>query len=389
MRPEPLIAFDLYEPFLDCCHYGEAAKAEDEAPGAAAATAAAAAAAAAMAGAGTVASASGPSGAGDQQEEGEEEEESARPKTPPPTPDRAQRPVHRASSDEAKGADAAKEVEEEEDDGLPLAVVVRVTMPTEGEEGHGAEAAAAAGSNSSSEAPASVVTIAAAAEGKGGGGGGGPRATIALDRLSAVLSRLPATSWGQLEALLALMRRVAAAPTGGVGLHAPTVAGLGAVLGPLLARPRGAVHLSLRHARELPRLASLGAALIQHAPDLQHQPQQPQQQPQQPSSGGASPSGPASPLGASLGLATAPAFGSPGGHGHGAGLSPAAKGECGDSATTKAKEEEGSLADDHSLYSTLHTRRPALPLPEPPAPSLPPPPAAATAAAVLARLAAA
>jgi hypothetical protein len=304
VRPEPLIAFDLYEPFLDCCHYG-AARAEDEAQ-------AAAAAAAAVAGAGGVSSASGPSGAGDQ------EEEASRPKTPPPTPDRAQRPV-RASLDEAKGVDTE---EEEEEDGMPPAVLVRVSMPTEGEEGQGGAQAA----------DAAVAAVAAAAA----AGGGEPRATIALDRLSAVLARLPSASWSQLEALLALMRRVAMAPTGGVGLHAPTVAGLGTVLGPLLARPRGAVHLSLRHTRELPRLASLGTALIQHAPDLdpqlhQHQHAQPtphqlqQLQPLQLNSGSASPSGPASPLGASLGVATAPAFAYPGGHG--AGLSPAAKGE--------------------------------------------------------------
>jgi hypothetical protein len=92
---------------------------------------------------------------------------------------------------------------------------------------------------------------------------------IALDRLSATLARLPAEQWARLEGLLTLLRRVAQAPSpDGASLHPPTVAALGAVLGPSLARPRGAAHLSLRHAREQPRLASLGATLIERGPEL-------------------------------------------------------------------------------------------------------------------------
>lgn len=316
MRPEPLIPFALYEPFLDCCHYGAAAEEEEEVVETTGAEK----------GAGEAAEAGGdmtaplpppgppPSGAGGEEEEEGEGEGGGEPKTPPPTPDRAQRP------------------QAEEEEGLPPAVVVRMAVSAEGEgEGGPAQQEGEEGRDGGEKENASAVTSAAAgagAEAAGWGGGGkgasGPRATIALDRLSGMLSRLPPRSKGQIEALLGLVRRVATAPTGGgEELHGPTVAGLGAVLGPLLARPKGAAHLSLRHARELPRLASLGSALIQHCHTLQ----QPEQECSH--SGGSnhlSPSScPASPLGSSLGMATAPAFLSSS-SGHGAGLSPAKSG---------------------------------------------------------------
>lgn len=70
-----------------------------------------------------------------------------------------------------------------------------------------------------------------------------------LDRLVEVLSRLPSRNLNQLENLLIILRRVAMEPTGGEEIHGPTIAGLGAVLGPLLARPEGSAHMSIRHAK--------------------------------------------------------------------------------------------------------------------------------------------
>ena len=134
------------------------------------------------------------------------------------------------------------------------------------------------------------------------------RLAILLDRLVEVLSNLPSRNWVQLESLLTLLRRIAMEPTGGMGLHGPSLAALGAVLGPLLARPEGSAHMSIRHAKvyisqghvmsyhpplasshmyvclyvsmyvhhlvarsmtqDLPKLAALGSSMIQHAPDL-------------------------------------------------------------------------------------------------------------------------
>ena len=95
-----------------------------------------------------------------------------------------------------------------------------------------------------------------------------PRASISIPQLARVLSHLPPQQWKQLEGLLFLLRRVATSPTAGTSLHAPTTAALASVVGPLLARPQGSAHLSIRHAKDLPALASLGAAMIQHAPEL-------------------------------------------------------------------------------------------------------------------------
>lgn len=246
VRPEPLIPFDHYEAFLDCCHYGggdAAAKDEASAPPSAAGGADAEAAAA------STTTSDSPLDAGENAEVMDDAAATAarEPQTPPPTPDRA--PHSQQGGEEGL---------------LPPAVVVTVAMPPP--DADSSDAGAGAGAAASGGQPSSPPPC--TGTGAGGTTGAGAMA-IALDRLSATLARLPAEQWARLQGLLTLLRRVAQAPSpDGASLHPPTVAALGAVLGPSLARPRGAAHLSLRHAREQPRLASLGATLIERGPEL-------------------------------------------------------------------------------------------------------------------------